>query len=79
MDSKVLPTGAGAGTEPPAVDPARRGFLKAMPLGALVVAAGGIRAAEAAPAAAAAAEPQASQGYHETEHIRTYYRTAAFW
>jgi hypothetical protein len=67
------------GPVPASPDPARRGFLKALPLGALVVAAGGVRTAGAAPAITAAAEPQASQGYHETEHIRTYYRTAAYW
>jgi hypothetical protein len=74
MDDKQLTAGPA-----PAPNPVRRGFLKALPLGAFVVAAGGVRAAEAAPAMAGAAEPQAAQGYHETEHIRTYYRTAAYW
>jgi hypothetical protein len=60
-------------------DPARRQLLKAAPLGAIAVAAavtGG--QAEAAPAPAPQAEPEA-KGYHETEHIRRYYRTAAYW
>jgi hypothetical protein len=61
-------------------DPARRSLLKAAPLGALaVVAAARARAPEAAPAPAAPAEGQKAQGYHETEHIRRYYRTAAYW
>lgn len=61
-----------------APDPARRGFLKAAPLGALVVVAG--ESAGAAPAAVAAApEAGRKRGYHETEHIRRYYRTAAYW
>jgi hypothetical protein len=61
-----------------APDTARRNFLKAAPLGALAVVAGLPRAAEAAPAAAAPA-PATPRGYHETEHIRNYYRTAAYW
>lgn len=63
-----------------APDPARRGFLKAAPLGALLVAAGA--AAKAAPAPALApplAEPERKRGYQETAHIREYYRTAAYW
>lgn len=60
-------------------DPARRGFLKAAPLGALVVA-GAVAPASAAPEAAPAApEPKAKRGYHETDHIRRYYETAAYW
>ena len=62
-------------------DPARRHLLKAAPLGALAVAAavaGRGAAAAPAPAPQAEAEP-ASTGYHETEHIRRYYRTAAYW
>jgi nitrous oxide reductase len=59
-------------------DPARRQFLKAAPLGALAVVAGAAPAAEAAPAATAAAAP-VQGGYHETEHIRRYYATAAYW
>ena len=63
-------------------DPARRSLLKAAPLGALAVAAVATGHASAAPAAAPApaAEPAAQpSGYHETEHIRRYYRTAAYW
>ncbi|HEX8479987.1 MAG TPA: formate dehydrogenase [Telluria sp.] len=58
-------------------DPARRGFLKAAPLGALLVVAGG--AAKAAPAVAPAPGPAPKRGYHETAHIRQYYQTAAYW
>jgi hypothetical protein len=75
MDNKLLPARVPMVAGP---DPARRSFLKAVPVGALVVAAGGVRTAEAAPVAVPAA-PQADKGYHETEHIRTYYRTAAYW
>jgi hypothetical protein len=75
MDDKLLSAPVPMGAGP---DPARRSFLKAMPAGALVVAAGGVRAVEAAPVAVPAA-PQADKGYRETEHIRTYYRTAAYW
>ena len=59
-------------------DPSRRSFLKAAPLGALAVVAGG---AEARPelAPAEAAKPDVKRGYHETEHIRHYYKTAAYW
>lgn len=61
-----------------APDPARRGFLKAAPLGALLVAAG--EAARAAPAdAPVPSDPAQKRGYHETDHIRNYYRTAAYW
>jgi hypothetical protein len=60
-----------------APDPARRNLLKAAPLGALAIAAAG-RAQAAAPETPAAA-PAKPQGYHETEHIRKYYRTAAYW
>jgi nitrous oxide reductase len=63
-----------------APDPARRSLLKAAPLGALAVVAARAGAAEATPAPAAApAEPAQPKGYHETEHIRRYYRTAAYW
>lgn len=64
------------------VDPKRRGFLRAAggagALGALAAVAG---QATAAPAVAApiAAEPAEQVGYHETEHIRQYYRTARYW
>jgi hypothetical protein len=60
-------------------DPARRSLLKAAPLGALAVAAvAGAKEVEAPPPAPA---PDANKprGYHETEHIRRYYRTAAYW
>lgn len=59
-------------------DPSRRSFLKALPAGALAIAAGGAQAAEA-PAVAAAPAAERNRGYHETEHIRNYYRTAAYW
>lgn len=59
-------------------DPTRRSLLKAAPLGALAVVAGKADAAIPAPVAAPAPVPQ-PKGYHETEHIRTYYRTAAYW
>jgi len=64
------------------VDIARRGFLRAAggagALGALAVAAGQAPAANA-PAPAAAPEAAKAAGYHETEHIRQYYRTARYW
>ncbi|WP_323143608.1 formate dehydrogenase [Massilia phyllosphaerae] len=57
----------------------RRSLLKAAPLGALAVAAAaGAKEAEA-PAAVPAPDPAKPRGYHETEHIRNYYRTAAYW
>ena len=59
-------------------DPTRRSLLKAAPLGALAVVAGRADAAAPAPVAAPERAPQ-PKGYHETEHIRTYYRTAAYW
>lgn len=62
-----------------APDPARRSFLRAAPLGALAVVAGSAGAAEVPAAAPVAPEPQAKRGYHETEHIRRYYQTAAYW
>ena len=61
-------------------DPARRSLLKAAPLGALAIAAAArARAPEVPATPAGKAAPQASKGYHETEHIRHYYRTAAYW
>ncbi len=65
-------------TAPAQPDPARRSFLKAAPLGALAAVAGG---AEAKPEMkpGEAAKPQVKRGYHETEHIRRYYQTAAYW
>lgn len=60
-------------------DLARRSLLKAAPLGALAVAAAaGAKEAEV-PAAVAAPQDAKPRGYHETEHIRNYYRTAAYW
>ena len=59
-------------------DPARRNFLKAAPLGALAAVAGGAEAkSEMKPVEAA--KPQVKRGYHETEHIRRCYQTAAYW
>jgi len=60
-------------------DPKRRGFLKAAPLGALLVAAAAAPAQAAAPAAPAQPDPKVKRGYHETDHIRRYYQTAAYW
>jgi hypothetical protein len=62
-------------------DPARRSLLKAAPLGAIAVAAAVTGSkAEAAPVAAPQPAPDADpKGYHETEHIRRYYHTAAYW
>lgn len=60
-------------------DPARRGFLKAAPLGALVVAAAAAPASAAPESAPAAPDPKVKRGYHETDHIRRYYETAAYW
>ncbi|MCC2957676.1 twin-arginine translocation signal domain-containing protein [Massilia sp. IC2-477] len=59
-------------------DHTRRSFLKAAPLGALAVVTGSAQAEEA-PAAAPAPNPEVKRGYHETEHIRRYYQTAAYW
>ncbi|MDB5747990.1 MAG: formate dehydrogenase [Massilia sp.] len=69
---------APGGAPGPSPDPSRRNFLKAAPLGALAVVAGG---AEAKPALAPAeaAKPEVKRGYHETDHIRRYYQTAAYW
>jgi hypothetical protein len=60
-------------------DPARRSLLKAAPLGALAIAAAARARAPDTPQQPAPAEPQQAKGYHETEHIRRYYRTAAYW
>jgi hypothetical protein len=59
-------------------DLSRRSLLKAAPLGALAVVAAGAARAETAPPAPAP-EPEAAAGYRETEHIRRYYATAAYW
>lgn len=66
------------GKAEPIPDPSRRNFLRAAPLGALAVVAAG---AEAKPeiAPVEAAKPDVKRGYHETEHIRRYYKTAAYW
>jgi hypothetical protein len=66
-------------TDDKAPDPARRSLLKAAPLGALAVVAARASATEAAPPAAAPEAPAKPKGYHETEHIRRYYSTAAYW
>jgi len=59
-------------------DPARRGFLKAAPLGALAVVAGTPAAAEPV-APEPVPDPAHKRGYHETDHIRRYYQSAAYW
>ena len=68
-------------TNDTSVDPRRRGFLRAAggagALGALAAVAS--QAPAAAVASPAAAGPAGSVGYHETEHIRHYYRTARYW
>jgi hypothetical protein len=67
-------------TETKALNRKRRQFLRAAGgAGALAVLAAQDAQAEAAPAAPPAPEPARQAGYHETEHIRTYYRTAAYW
>lgn len=65
-----------------ALDPRRRRFLRAAGgAGALATLASVAGQSTAAPAAASTPEVAAAapSGYHETEHIRTYYRTAAYW
>ncbi|MES2760298.1 MAG: formate dehydrogenase [Pseudomonadota bacterium] len=63
------------------VNPTRRSFLRAAggagALGALAAVAAESTAAPAVAAPVAAAPEPA--GYHETEHIRQYYRTARYW
>ena len=62
----------------PVPDRSRRNFLRVAPLGALAAVAAGAQAKpEIAPLEAA--KPDVKQGYHETEHIRRYYQTAAYW
>jgi hypothetical protein len=80
MIEKRLPSPLPQQSAPSADQPdqRRRGFLKAVPLGAVAAVAGRATAAESAPVVATPAAQQAS-GYHETEHIRRYYRTAAYW
>jgi hypothetical protein len=60
-------------------DPTRRSLLKAAPLGLLTVAAAARARAPGPLAPAAEPDPQKARGYHETEHILRYYRTAAYW
>ena len=61
------------------VNPARRKFLRTTLAAGAGAAVAGVAAdalaAETIPDAQAKAEAQ--QGYHETQHIRDYYRTAA--
>jgi anaerobic selenocysteine-containing dehydrogenase len=63
------------------VDRRRRAFLRASAgagaLGTLAALAQPVQGAPAAPSAQP--EPPEPKGYHETDHIRTYYRTAAYW
>ncbi|HEU4852673.1 MAG TPA: twin-arginine translocation signal domain-containing protein [Telluria sp.] len=64
------------------VDGNRRGFLRAAGgagvLGTL--AAAGVTPAQAAPLPQPEVAPVKTQsGYHETDHIRTYYATARYW
>jgi anaerobic selenocysteine-containing dehydrogenase len=54
----------------------RRDFLKLIGLGSLAGAASVVAAKPAA--AVATATTATGQGYRETEHVKTYYRTARF-
>jgi hypothetical protein len=54
----------------------RRGFLKGAGLGAAGAAVGAT--VGAAPEAAATASGPNAAGYRETEHVKTFYRTARF-
>ena len=65
--------------KPDQPDRTRRSLLKAAPLGALAVAAAAGAKETEAPAPAPAPDTAKPRGYHETEHIRNYYRTAAYW
>lgn len=69
-------------TEAAAPDPGRRYFLLAASgagaLGAIALLAGR-GAASGAAAQAVPANASLARGYHETEHIRSYYRTASYW
>jgi hypothetical protein len=61
-------------------DDGRREFLKQVALGSSAVAVAAVSGgALAAPETELpkAAEPARTNGYHETDHIREYYRTAA--
>lgn len=57
----------------------RRGFLRAAGGAGLLGALAGARATTGASPAPVAAAPAAKAGYRETEHIRTYYRSARYW
>jgi hypothetical protein len=74
MEKTHLENGAPADTP----DPSRRNFLKAAPLVSLAAVAA---SAEAKPELlpVEAAKPEVKRGYHETDHIRRYYQTAAYW
>jgi len=69
-------------TEAAPPDPGRRYFLLAASgagaLGAIALLAGR-GAASGAAAQAVPASVALARGYHETEHIRSYYRTASYW
>jgi hypothetical protein len=54
----------------------RRSFLKMA--GTSVVGGGAAAAASVVPAVAATPEPEKSDGYQETEHVRRYYELAKF-
>jgi len=61
----------------------RRGFLRRVALlggagGLATLAANTVTATQSAPATAADDPKPAKRGYHETDHIRTYYEKADF-
>ncbi len=79
MEQHSIDEAPGAPDKPGATpDRSRRSFLKAAPLGALAVVAAPAQGESPAPAPATA-QPQVKRGYHETEHIRRYYQSAAYW
>ena len=65
---------------PPVNTERRRIVSTAGTIGAAALAAGvlGPAAVAPVPAAAATKAPEASSGYHETAHMRTYYRLARY-
>jgi hypothetical protein len=69
--------------KPGASDPRRRLFLRAAggagALATMATVAGESAAVAPAPQPAVLAAAAAPVGYHETEHIRQYYRTAKYW
>ena len=67
--------GAAPGDSP---DTSRRNFLKAAPLVTLAAVAASAEAKPELPPVEAA-KPEVKRGYHETDHIRRYYQTAAYW